>query len=280
MTTQTGIEIGREVGTIGRWFRLIIGLYFSLVLTVVAVLGEPITDALSFLSTLGLYFALILAVYTLAFYLLGQRILASTDPWVGTLILLGPVALVGVLEIGPQPFRVALALYYSICSIFNFAMSYGGCEVVAIPSLIFRRRYTLYCPYNAVDVVENALLMGSAGHRVFGLLSLAMTVFVGGYFLLVEDQGMIRDFTPVNINNEWALLLLVPVTFIAKSGWDAYQVSGKQLTREVKGYATGALVLLLLTMMFVIGVDVFPLWYAALILGGLLGMYRLVRKTT
>ena len=274
---KTRIVIGREVGVIGRWFRLIIGLYISLLLTVVAVVGEPINDALSFLGTLGLYFLLILVVYTLAFYFLGERVLARTDPWIGTLLLLGPLALVSVLEIGPQPFRVALSLYYGISSIFNFAMSYGGCEVIAIPSLIFRRRYTVYCPYNAVDVVENALLMGSASHKTFGLLSLAITVFVGGYFLLIEDQGMVREFFPLNIYNGWALLLLVPVLFIAKSGWEAYQLAGKQVTKEVRGYAIGALVLSLLTVMFVLGVDAFPLWYGALVIGGLLGIYRLIK---
>lgn len=279
MTAHSGIVIGLEVGTIGRWFRLVIGLYFSLLLTVVAVLGEPITDALSFLSTLGLYFALILVTYVLAFYFLEGWLLARTDPWLGTLIFLGPVALIGGLRIGPQPFRVALSLYYSVSSIFNFAMSYGGCEVVAVPSLIFRKRYQLYCPYNAVDVVENALLAGSASHRAFGLLSMAITVFIGGYFLLVEDQGLIRDFMPVNIDNRWALLLLIPLGFIAKSGWDAYQRGGKQISKETKGYAMGALVLFLLTLMFVLGIDAFPLWYAALVLGGFYGVYRLVRKT-
>lgn len=274
---KTRIVIGREVGVIGRWFRLIIGLYISLLLTVVAVVGEPINDALSFLGTLGLYFLLILVVYTLAFYFLGERVLARTDPWIGTLLLLGPLALVSVLEIGPQPFRVAISLYYGISSIFNFAMSYGGCEVIAIPSLIFRRRYTVYCPYNAVDVVENALLMGSASHKAFGLLSLVITVFVGGYFLLIEDQGMVREFFPLNIYNGWALLLLVPVLFIAKSGWEAYHLAGKQVTREVRGYAIGALVLFLLTVMFVLGVDAFPLWYGALVIGGLLGIYRLIK---
>src|SRR5712692_4391945 len=32
--------------------------------------------------------------------------------------------------------------------------SYGGCEVVAFPSLLFRRHYTVYCPLNAIDLVE------------------------------------------------------------------------------------------------------------------------------
>ena len=29
-----------------------------------------------------------------------------------------------------------------------------GCEVVAFPSLLFRRQYTVYCPLNAIDLVE------------------------------------------------------------------------------------------------------------------------------
>ena len=36
-------------------------------------------------------------------------------------------------------------------------MSYGGCEVMAIPSLIFRRRYVVYCRYNVVDVVDKVV---------------------------------------------------------------------------------------------------------------------------
>jgi hypothetical protein len=157
-------------------------------------------------------------------------------------------------------------------------MSYGGCEVVAIPSLIFRTRYTLYCPYNAVDVVENALLKGSARNQVFGFLSLAITVFIGGYFLLVEDQGLIREFYPLDIPNQLTLFLLVPLAFIVKNAWETYHVAGKRWTREVNAYAVGGLVLLALTIMFVIGEGAFPLWYFALVLGGFLGLYRLLRS--
>jgi hypothetical protein len=37
-------------------------------------------------------------------------------------------------------------------------MRYGGCEVVAVPSLLFGKRYVVYCPYNVIDVVEKAVL--------------------------------------------------------------------------------------------------------------------------
>ncbi|MDX1459407.1 MAG: DUF6410 domain-containing protein, partial [Marinobacter sp.] len=255
------IAIGREVGVVGRWFRLVIGLYFSLLVTVVAVLGDPISDALSFLGQVGLYFLLFLAIYLVAFRVLSGRILGRTDPWVGTLIFLGPVAVIGAFELGPAPFRVGLSLYYSLSSILNFAMSYGGCEVVALPSLIFRTRYTLYCPYNAVDVVENALLKGSATNQAFGILSLAITVLIGGYFLLVEDQGLFRQFYPLDLPNQLALILLVPLGFIIKNGWETYQAAGKKWTRDVNAYSIGGLVLFVLMIMFVIGEDAFPLWY-------------------
>jgi hypothetical protein len=32
--------------------------------------------------------------------------------------------------------------------------SYGGCEVVALPSLLFRRHCAIYCPLNAIDLLE------------------------------------------------------------------------------------------------------------------------------
>ncbi len=278
MADEKDIQIGLEVGGVGRWFRLVIGLYISLLLTVGAVLGDPIGEAMPFLVRVFSYFVFFLLAYLLAFRLLAERVLARTDPWIGTLIMLGPVALIGGFEIGPPEFRIGLSLYYSVSSILNFAMSYGGCEVVAIPSLVFRSRYTLYCPYNAVDVVENALLKGSARNRAFGLLSLAITVIIGGYFLLVEDQGLGRQFYPLDLPNQAALALLLPLAFVMKNGLEAFQAAGRKLRGEAGAYAVGGLVLLLLMVMFVLGEDAFPLWYFALAVGGVIGLYRLMRS--
>lgn len=280
MNKRAEFEIGLEVGTMGRWFRLIVGLYLSLLVTLVPLAEDPVraSETLSFLGTVGLYFVAVLAVYLIAFYYLGERILAQTNPWFGTLIFLGPVVLVGVFNIGPQPFQVAVGLYYSISSIFNFAMSYGGCEVVAIPSLIFRKRYTLYCPYNAVDVVEKAILSGSPGNTAFGLLSFGILVFVGGYFLLVEDQNVMRHFFNINLPNEVVLLLLIPLAFIARNGWQAYEASDREWSSQVQTYAVGGLVLLVLSTMFIFGVNALWLWPPILLIGGLIGIARLVRS--
>lgn len=278
--TQSNFTIGRDVGLFGRWFRLLVGVYFALLATVVPLIEEPIpvTEALSFLGILGLYFALILGVYVVAFYFLGERVLARTNPWVGTIILLGPLIVITAFRLGPQPFRVALGLYYSIASIFNFAMSYGGCEVVAIPSLIFRRRYTVYCPYNAVDAVENALLYRSTGERVFAIVSMLIAVVVGGYFLLVETLNMIRDLGFfIDVDNRWALLLGIPFLFLVYNAWITYQQSNRQVNAIVRRQVLGALILFVLTAIFVAGEDWGPFWVGAMLLGGLIVLIKWIR---
>lgn len=280
MKNRDETVIGLEVGTLGRWFRLIIGLYLSALVTVVPLLEHPVeaSNTLALLANVALYALAILAVYTLAFYLLGERFLARTDPWIGTLVFLGPLVLVGGLGLGPAPFQVAIGLYYSVSSIFNFAMSYGGCEVIAIPSLIFRRRYTLYCPYNAVDVVEKAIFAGSPGETVFGLLSLGILVSVGGFFLLVEDQGVMRRFYDLNVHNAWALLLLIPIAFIAWRGRAELQHSDGELTGNARTYLLGGAVLAVLMIVFVIGINSLLLWPLAMLIGGGYGVYRLMAR--
>ncbi len=51
-----------------------------------------------------------------------------------------------------------LGLYIGVSLIFSFFIRYGGCEVMSIPGLIFGTRYTVYCPLNVVDAVENAVI--------------------------------------------------------------------------------------------------------------------------
>lgn len=281
MNAQTEFRIGYDVGFLGRWFRLIVGVYFSALAIVVPLIREPVSEAetLSFLGSLGLYLVLILGVYIAAFYFLGERVLARTNPWVGTIILLGPLVLITAFQWGPEAFRVALGAYYSIASIFNFAMSYGGCEVVAIPSLIFRRRYTLYCPYNAVDAVESALRVSSRGQKILAVASMAITVIVGGSFLLIEDFGMLHQLgLRVNIPNQWALLLQVPIAYLAWNTWMAYRSSQGQITRDVRHLALGTVGLAALMVMFVIGEEAQPLFAVAMLIGGIVAIVEWLRR--
>lgn len=152
---DSGFVLGYDAGYVGRWVRLILGSVVPLVTIVRQVVTQQ--PALDFLAATGLYLVAIFAVYLAAHYYLGERLLARVNPWVGTMILVGPPTAVLILQLGPDAFQLALGLYISVSLAFNFAMSYGGCEVMAIPSLLFRRRYVVYCPWNVVDVVDKAI---------------------------------------------------------------------------------------------------------------------------
>ena len=99
-----------------------------------------------------------LAVYAIAFYALRDRILARMNPWVGTAILLMPVLVVLVFDLGSPAFQIGINAYVAASLILASFMRYGGCEVVAVPSLLFGKRYVVYCPYNVIDVVEKAVV--------------------------------------------------------------------------------------------------------------------------
>ena len=156
METQSKFVLGLNAGFFGRWLRLILGGALPLITIVRAlILGRA---SFEFLGVAALYFIAVFAVYLAAHYFLGERLFARVNPWIGTLILVGPPSVALLLRLGPPAFQVGLAVYIAIALIFNFAMSYGGCEVMAIPSLIFRRRYVVYCPWNVVDVVDKVLI--------------------------------------------------------------------------------------------------------------------------
>ena len=155
MKERTFFTLGRDAGLFGRWVRLIFGSAIPLYILVRELWGKSTPPA--FYPEIFLWFVVVLAVYLAAHYFLGEQLFARANPWISTLILVGPVILEGVFPLGPAPFRVALALYIIVSLIFNFVMSYGGCEVMAIPSLVFHRRYVVYCPWNVVDVVDKVI---------------------------------------------------------------------------------------------------------------------------
>ena len=92
MSEQLGTEtsfglIGREVGTAGRWIRLIGGTALAGYVAYQAISAPSVAG----LTELALYFVATLGVYTAATYLLGQRLLARSNAWARTAILLGPL---------------------------------------------------------------------------------------------------------------------------------------------------------------------------------------------
>ncbi|KAA3644027.1 MAG: hypothetical protein DWQ07_18095 [Chloroflexi bacterium] len=155
MESTKKFTLGLDAGYIGRWARLILGGIIPL-WTIASIFISQRPSFSFYLETL-IYFIVVFVVYLAAHYFLGERLLAKVNPWIGTLILVGPPTVALVLGLGPSAFQMGLALYIAISLIFNFIMSYGGCEVMAIPSLIFGQRYVVYCPWNAVDVLDKVI---------------------------------------------------------------------------------------------------------------------------
>jgi hypothetical protein len=279
--TQANFEIGRDVGVFGRWFRLIVGLYFTFLILLDPLVIDPVpsVQAISFLGNVGLYFVLILAVYLLAFYFLGERVLAKMNPWFGTIIFLGPLVLLTALEAGPVEFRVAIGVYYSLASILNFAMSYGGCEVVALPSLIFRRRYTVYCPYNAVDAIESAMRLSAPGQRALGWVSGLISLLVGGYYILFDLMDL-DDLTGMDSDSRLALLFVMPLAFVLRSAWLIYQHQGKEHNATTRRLLIGAAVMATLTVILFFQLPWEPFWLGAMFLGGVYALAKFVQSNS
>jgi hypothetical protein len=96
-------------------------------------------------------FIAIALLYTILFWLLGERV---RHPWLRTGIFWIPVAFIPFLFLIPWGWGFGMLLYLSVSLIVAALLSYGGCELVAFPSLLFRRPCTVYCPLNAIDLVE------------------------------------------------------------------------------------------------------------------------------
>lgn len=160
MDTQTQFSLGNDVRLVGRWIRLILGV---LILVSVAEAAASERLPLRFYGEAGLYLAGVLTLYLAAHYGLGERLLVRVNPWLSTLLLVVPLLVGLVPGLLPDPLRLALLVYIGVSLILNFAIRYGGCEVLAVPTLLFKRRYTVYCPTTVVDVVENAVVVRRPG---------------------------------------------------------------------------------------------------------------------
>lgn len=165
--------LGLDVGIVGRWSRLGWGILILLPITVNVIFNlESLTESLGFYALVAVYLISIVVAYTFVYWFLGERLFARANPWINTTILVGPAFLVAWWELLVRPFTgislplelsLAMGLYIGISFILQWRIAYGGCEVVAVPILLFKRRYTTYCiPLVALDAVEKAVVDRSA----------------------------------------------------------------------------------------------------------------------
>ena len=147
-TEERRFVVGREVGRCGRCTRLVLGL-LGLIL-----IGTTVAQSGLSASTIGQMaggLLLTAALYLILFWQLGERI---AQPWLRTVAFWAPLAFVPFLFLIPWGWGFGVLLYWSVSCLIAALLSHGDCEIVAFPSLLFRRHYTVYCPLNAVDLVE------------------------------------------------------------------------------------------------------------------------------
>ena len=162
-------RLGLDVGAVGRWSRLAWGALILLPLLFGAAADLRGTGASLTLYGLGAaYFLGAAATYLAVYKLLGERLFARANPWVNTFILVGPAFLIAWwsaiitpttgIEL-PDGLSLGMLGYIGVSFILQWRIGYGGCEVVALPIILFGRRYTTYClPLVALDVVEKAVM--------------------------------------------------------------------------------------------------------------------------
>ena len=140
--------VGREAGGCGRCTRAVLGLLGLLYIGVEVSQGGP---SAALVASLTGGFLATAVLYVVLFWLLGERV---RHPWLRTGLFWLPAAFIPFLFLIPWGWGFGVLLYLCVSLLVAAFSSYGGCEVVALPSLLFRRHYAIYCPLNAIDLVE------------------------------------------------------------------------------------------------------------------------------
>ena len=102
----------------------------------------------------------IVIVYELAYLALEKPLLARMNPWLNALVLVVPALVIVLVPAFPIEIRCGMVLYLGVTCILNAVMGYGSCEVLAIPTLVHKRQYDVYCPTNVIDLAEQAVKAG------------------------------------------------------------------------------------------------------------------------
>ncbi|MFI6577764.1 DUF6410 domain-containing protein [Nocardiopsis sp. NPDC050513] len=277
-STAAAPVIGRDMGPFGRAFRFVSGvcglilLYFRL----------PWDEgAAAYLGMMAVYLVLIAGAYIAVFGLLRERILGRVSPWIPAGLFQAPI-LIYPFGLGTGPLHDALALYTAGSLLVNTFSGYAGLEVAALPSLVWRRRYPIYSPFNGVDLAERSMREGLAAHsgtaRLPWIGATLVTAFVFCAFWLIDYIAFMPFLQENGVGPALRLPGPVAVVLLASAAlvaWDAR-------ARRDRGQGVAALVLVLLTPAF--AVDMVPevLWIAV-IAGGLgvavfTGVRALVRR--
>jgi hypothetical protein len=192
--------LGYDLGRVGRWVRIGYGPLIGIgaVASILLGLREAI-DGSELLLQAAAYFVAIAVAYLLVYGLLGERLFARANPWLNTLILVGPALTIVYwnLTLGyavgadlPVALQLAMLVYIGISYLVQALIGYGGCEVVAVPILVFRRRYVSYClPIVMIDAAERGWVESTGLRR-------GLWVALGVASLVTITLGIVRIGPP------------------------------------------------------------------------------------
>ena len=166
-------QVGWDVGRVGRWFRLMMGILVTY-LVLFDFLGGAHAHSLRTNVLTGLFFVGFVLAYLAAYLLIIERI-KDKSPWIPTVIFVFPAmyfiangmmvpselsfgSLIGMPYVD-HPLTLAMLLYVGVSLPVQFFTKYGGCEVIAIQNLIYRKRCLSYCvPLLPLDMAEKAIV--------------------------------------------------------------------------------------------------------------------------
>ncbi len=100
----------------------------------------------------------------------------------------------------------------------------------------------------------------------------------GAVLILIGLVFLLRNTTAFELENWWALFILIPAFGAFASAWNGYQNSGR-FTSAVRGPLIGGLIMLFVSMAFLFGLDFGLLWPVFLILGGLALLFTALTRS-
>jgi hypothetical protein len=92
---------------------------------------------------------------------------------------------------------------------------------------------------------------------------------LGAVLIILGLLLLLQNFVTIELDNWWALLILLPAVGAFARAWDAYLDSDRRLTRQVRKPLLGGMVLVGVAAVFLLGLDWFIFFPALLILAGI-----------
>lgn len=256
--------IGHHVGPVGRIGRIVVGfLGIAWLMWRLPLWPEP--DTLRADAIAGWLLLLILAYST------AYKIIAALprlqQGWIAAGILLGPPALVYLLELGPPAYHDAFFLYFAASLVLNGFLAYGGSEVLAFPTMLGSRRHVAYTPSNAIDAVERASpSVGVVSWRGWTMVLLVLAAALLAYHFILDSTALFAWLSaPEFLSRRAGALVLLMAGYFFWRSWAAYRAAqgGVNGTRS---NVVAALALVAVAATFAVG-DIWKVWGAIMVLG-------------